>query len=85
VEIWPVLDQCVSQISPQAWEAVRKVLPLSFGQLLDSRLRETDLVSDGLLDSSRMRELLDLWRQSVQHNVTDWNVILAVGAVAFRP
>lgn len=75
----------VHDISPHAWRAVRKVLPLPGKRLLLAKFTETKGISDALIDSGRIGELIDLWRQAVRQEGIGCPVVLSVDAVAFRP
>jgi hypothetical protein len=75
----------VYEISPQAWKAVRKALPLPGKRSLLSEFLETGMNGKALLDMGEIGRLLELWKQVVPDGLEDRYIRLSVDAIAFRP
>jgi hypothetical protein len=80
-----VWAQRIHDISPHAWGAVRKVLPFPSEQLLQSKCAETRGISDAVVDSSRIGELINPWKKARPPDVENCQVVLAFDEAAFRP
>jgi hypothetical protein len=74
----------VNEISPHAWSAVRKVLPVPGQRLLLAKLPETRGVSDVFANVDGMGELITLWREAIPEGLPSCAVTRSVDAVAFR-
>jgi hypothetical protein len=76
----------IRDISPRAWEIVRRVLPLPGDRLLLSKFANARaVISSALLDLDEMEALIDLWERSHEDIMTYRRVILSVNAITFRP
>jgi hypothetical protein len=76
----------IYDVSPTAWDLVRKVFPLPSDRVLRTSFSEVrSAVSDALLDIDKIDSIMELWRRANPELATDSSVILAVDAVAFRP
>jgi hypothetical protein len=62
------------------------VLPIPSESLINSRFtRDRRFVSGALQDDSRIVEVIELWEQTVLHDILDRTIVLAIDAVAFPP
>jgi hypothetical protein len=76
----------IYDISPLAWEIVRKVLPLPSNRVLKSAFAQVRCaVSQALLDVNKVGTIVDLWTRSSPGIGFNTEVVLSVDAVAFRP
>jgi hypothetical protein len=76
----------VYNISPSAWEVVRKLLPLPSSRVLESAFAQVRCaVSQAFLDVNEVGTIVDLWMRSNPGIGFNIEVILSVDAVAFRP
>jgi hypothetical protein len=75
----------VYDVSPLAWEVVRKVLPLPSNLVLKSAFAQVRCaVSEALLDINEVGTIVDLWMRSSPRIGFDTEVVLSVYAVGFR-
>jgi hypothetical protein len=79
-----VWGRSMFDISPHAWKALRRVLPIPGQSLLLVKFTGTKGVSQAVVDSGRIGELIDLWRQAIPLEITSCPVVLSADAVAFR-
>jgi hypothetical protein len=76
----------VYNISPSAWEVVRKVMPLPSNRVLKSAFAQVRCpVSQALLGVNEVGTIVDLWMRSSLGIGFNAEVVLSMDAVAFRP
>jgi hypothetical protein len=76
----------VYDISPSAWEVVRKVLPLPSDRVLKSAFAQVRFaVSQALLDVNEVGTIVEFWMRSSPVIGFNTEIVLSVDAVAFRP
>jgi hypothetical protein len=76
----------VYDISPSAWEVVRKVPSLPSNRVLKSAFAQVRCaMSQALLDVNEVETIVDLWTRSSHGIGFNTEVVLSMDAVAFRP
>jgi hypothetical protein len=76
----------IHQLSPSAWELVRKGFDLLDERLLRTHFTATGhILSAALADLDRVGELAERWNNSSPETQNGRRVVLSVDAVSFRP
>jgi hypothetical protein len=76
----------ILDISPSAWAAVRKVLPVPSDRLLYSKFFDQRAgLSEALFDEAKMDKVISVWEGANPRRPRPCPVVLACDAICFRP